>query len=70
MKTIAILVTVLAGAIGLKLTFFTAPTAEADSLPIKGASVDISQTHQSIKNLPVQEFHDMTFVFPVLPGGD
>jgi hypothetical protein len=69
-KNIAILVAVLLGGIGVKLIFLTAPTAEADSLPVQAVSMDISQTHQSIKSLPVQKFHDMTLVFPVFPDGD
>ena len=70
MKNIAILLTVLLGAIGVKLIFFAAPTAEADSLAIKGLSVEVSQRQQSIKNLPVEKFHDMTFVFPVFSDGN
>ena len=52
--------------VGLKLIFFAAPTAEADSRPIKSARVDISQIHQNIKSLPVQKSHDMSLVFPVI----
>jgi hypothetical protein len=50
--------------VGLKVIFFAAPTAEADSRPIKSAGVDISQIHQNIKSLPVQKIHDMSLVFP------
>jgi hypothetical protein len=49
---------------GVKLAFITAPTAEADSLSIKSMGVDVFQLHQNVRNLPVQKFHDMTFVFP------
>jgi hypothetical protein len=70
MKTIAILVAVLLGAISVKLILLTAPTAEADSLSIKGVSVNMSQMDQISGNLPVQKFHDMTLVFPVLPDGE
>jgi hypothetical protein len=51
-------------AVGVKLIFFPAPTAEAESLSIKSVGVDVSQLHQNAKNLPVQKFHDMSFVFP------
>ena len=37
---------ILVGA-GVKLIFFTAPTAEADPLAIKSAGVDVSQLHQT-----------------------
>ena len=64
---IAVVAVILVG-VGVKLIFFTAPTAaEADSLPIKSVGVDASQLHQNVKNLPVHKFHDMSFVFS---GGD
>jgi translation elongation factor EF-1beta len=47
---------------GLKLIFFSAPTAEADVGSVKSASMDISEI-QNIKNLPVENFYDMTLVF-------
>ena len=52
----------------VKLTFFAAPIAEADARSIESGSVDVFQIHQSIKNLPVQEIHDMSFVFPSPPA--
>jgi hypothetical protein len=70
MKNVAISVAVLLGAIGVRVILLTAPTAEADPLPIKSVSVDISQMHQITRNLSVQKFHDMTLVFPVFPDGD
>ncbi len=51
--------------VGLKVTSFSTVTTEADSRSKR--SVHVSQTQQ---NLPVEEFHDMTFVFPVRPGGN
>jgi len=60
---IAVVAVILVG-VGVKLIFFTAPTAEADSLSIKSVGVDVSQLHQNVKNLPVQKFHDMSLVFP------
>jgi hypothetical protein len=63
---IAVVAAILVG-VGVKLIFFTAPTAEADPLSIKSVGVDVSQLHQNAKNLPVQTFHDMSLVFP---GGD
>jgi hypothetical protein len=59
---IAIVAVILVG-VGVKLTFFAAPTAEAESLFVKSVSLDISQMHQNTKNLPVQKLHDMSFVF-------
>jgi hypothetical protein len=59
---IAVVAVILVG-VGVKLIFFTAPTAEADPLSLKSVGVDVSQLHQNVKNLPVQKFHDMSFVF-------
>jgi hypothetical protein len=59
---IAVVAVILVG-VGVKLSFFTAPTAEADSLSIKSVGVDVSHLHQNVKNLPVQKFHDMSLVF-------
>jgi hypothetical protein len=50
---------------GVKLPFFAAPIAEADSRFSNGIGADVVQMHQNSKNAPAQEFHDMTFVFPV-----
>jgi hypothetical protein len=63
-------VAVILVAIGVTLPFSAAPIAEADSPSAKTVSVDVSPMHQNIENLPVEEFHDMTFVFPVVGGGD
>ena len=52
----------------VKLTFFAAPIAEADARSIESGSVDVFQIHQSIKKLPVQKIHDMSFVFPSPPA--
>ncbi len=60
---IAVVAVILVG-VGVKLIFFTAPTAEADPLSIKSVGVDVSQLHQNVKNLPVQKLHDMSLVFP------
>jgi ethanolamine ammonia-lyase large subunit len=49
--------------VGLKLIFFSAPTAEAVSLSNKSVGVDVALLHQNVKNLPVEEFHDMSLVF-------
>jgi hypothetical protein len=46
--------------LGLKLTFFAAPPAEA---VVARVSMDVFQMHQNAKNLPTQKIHDMTFVF-------
>jgi type IV secretory pathway protease TraF len=55
--------TVIAVGFGLKLTFFSAPIAAADVGSTKSVSMDISEMHHKIKNLPVENFDDMTFVF-------
>jgi hypothetical protein len=52
MKSVAILMAVLVGGIGVELIFFTAPTAEADSLSIKNVSVDVSHIHQNASSVP------------------
>jgi len=59
---IAIVAAILVG-FGLKLIFFSAPIAEADAGSFKGVSMNISESHQNLKNLPVEKLHDMTFVF-------
>jgi hypothetical protein len=48
---------------GLKLLFFSAPTAEAELRSVRSGGMDISQMHQNKRNLPEQKIHDMTFVF-------
>ncbi len=58
---IAVVAVVLVG-LGVKLIFFTPQTAEAVSLSIKSVGVNVSQLHQSVKNLPVETFHDMSLV--------
>ena len=63
---IAVVAVILVG-VGMKLIFFTAPTAEADPLFIKSVGVDVSQLHQNVRNLPVQKLHDMSLV---LSDGD
>ncbi len=59
---IAIVAAILVG-FGLKLTFFSAPIDVAHAGFVKTVSMDISEMQQSIKNLPVEKFQDMTFVF-------
>ena len=59
---IAAVAVVLAGA-GMKLTFFSTSNAEADWPSSKNVGLDVSQLHQNVKNLPMQKFHDMSFVF-------
>ena len=50
--------------VGAKLTFFAVPIAEADARSIESGSVDVFQIHQAVGKLPVQNVHDMSFVFP------
>jgi len=61
---IAAVAVILVG-LGVKLVFFSEPTADAKLLSVKSMSMDISELHRNtnIKNLPVQKIHDMTFVF-------
>jgi hypothetical protein len=54
---IAIAAIILTG-FGVKVFFFT-PSAVAE---VHGVSMNISRMHEN-KNLPAQNFHDMTFVF-------
>ncbi len=53
--------------VGVKLTFLAVPIAAADARSTVSGSVDVFQIHQSITQLPVQEIHDMSFVFPSPP---
>ena len=46
---------------GVKLLFFSAPTAEADASGVKSSSMNVLQIHS--KGLPVQKVSDMSFVF-------
>ncbi|NOJ38409.1 hypothetical protein [Bradyrhizobium australiense] len=61
---IAVVTLILVG-VGVKLTFFSSPIAAADAGSTKSASIDVAGIHREIKDLPVESFHDMTFVFPV-----
>jgi hypothetical protein len=54
---VALVAAILVG-FAVKLFFFPAQRAEAESRP----SLDISRMHIG-KNLPVQSLHDMSFVF-------
>ena len=60
---IAIVAVILVG-FGLKLIFFSAPIAEADVVgSIRSVRIEISELHQNSGNLPLETFHDMSFVF-------
>ena len=59
---IAVVAVILVG-IGVKPIVFSVPTAEADSLASKNVGLDVSRLHENVKNLPVQELHDMSVVF-------
>jgi Bacterial regulatory helix-turn-helix protein, lysR family len=59
---IAVVTVILVG-FGLKLTLFSGPIAAADVGSAKRVGIDVSEMHQNIKNLPVEKFNDMTFVF-------
>jgi len=47
-----------------RLTFFAVPIAQADARSIASGSVDVFQIHQTVGKLPLQNVHDMSFVFP------
>ena len=53
--------------VGVKLAFLAIPIAAADARSTGGGSMDAFQINQSITKLPVQEIHDMSFVFPSPP---
>jgi hypothetical protein len=59
---IAIVAAILVG-FGLTLIISSGPIAIADAGTVKRGSMDISEIQQSVKNLPVEHFNDMTFVF-------
>ena len=59
---IAVVAIVLIG-LGLKLTFFSAPPAEADARSVESLHMDVSQLQRNIENLPEHKMNDMTFVF-------
>ncbi|MEH2537955.1 MULTISPECIES: hypothetical protein [unclassified Bradyrhizobium] len=61
---VAVATLILVG-VGVKLTFFSVPMAAADVRSTKSASIDVPEIHRKIKDLPVENFYDMTFVFPV-----
>jgi hypothetical protein len=56
-------VTALAVGFGVKLFFFSGPSAEANVDPVKSASMEISKMQANAK-LPTETIYDMTFVFP------
>jgi ABC-type phosphate transport system auxiliary subunit len=58
---ISVIVIVLV-AFGVKLFFWSAPTAEADTPSVESIRIDVSQMYKNA-DLPEQEIHDMTFVF-------
>ncbi|MGB7701989.1 MAG: hypothetical protein WBL91_10195 [Pseudolabrys sp.] len=57
---IAVTAAILLG-FGVKLFFFPAPIAEADTSGVKSSSMNVLQMHS--KGLPVQKVSDMSFVF-------
>jgi len=59
---IALIAVILIG-VGVKLIFFSAPTAEASLLSVKSVRMDVSEVQRNTKNLPVQKIDDMTFIF-------
>ena len=47
---------------GVKLFFFPAPSAEANTKIGRNVGIDVSEMHKNL-NLSEQKLHDMTFVF-------
>ena len=66
-RHIVVAVLILLG-LSVNITSFTVLAAEAASRSKRSVSLDVSQMHRDAKNLSVEEFHDMTFVFPVFPA--
>jgi hypothetical protein len=58
---VAVLAVILVG-FGMKLYFFSTPTAEADESSVKASGMEVLKMHENIK-LPTQKINDMTFVF-------
>jgi hypothetical protein len=58
---IAIVAPILVG-LGVKLIFFPAPIVEGDVRSVE--SMDVSEMQRNVRDLPVEQYHDMTFVFP------
>jgi hypothetical protein len=56
-------VTFLLIVVSVKLFFLSGLIAAADVGANRSASVDLSEMHHKLKNLPVEKIHDMTFVF-------
>ena len=59
---IAVVAAILVG-VGLKLIFFTAPTAESVSIPIKSVGVNVSQLHQNSNDLPAENVRGVPLTF-------
>ena len=57
------IVSAIVAVFGLTLIFLSAPINVADASVVQRGSVDISEMQRTIKNLPVEKVHDMTFVF-------
>ena len=49
--------------VGAKLFFSSGPIAAAGAGSTRSVSAEISEMLHTIKNLPVEKVHDMTFVF-------
>jgi hypothetical protein len=50
-------------AFGLKLSFFSAPSAEADTRSIENIRMDVFDMQRNVHTLPVEKSYDMTFVY-------
>lgn len=61
-QAIAVVAVILVG-FGLKLISFPSPIAASDVDSTNRVRIDVSEMRQKVGNLPVENFHDMTFVF-------
>jgi hypothetical protein len=59
---IAVVVVFLVG-LGLKLSLFSAPSAEAETGSIENFRVDVFNMQRNVQTLPVEKSYDMTFVY-------
>jgi hypothetical protein len=57
---VAVVAAILVG-FGLKLSLFSAPSAEADTF--ESLRMDVFDIQRNVQTLPVEKFNDMTFVY-------
>jgi hypothetical protein len=67
-KYVILIPTVLIVGFGVKLMFFSGPTAVAKVNAVQSSSTDVPKMHVDktrppYRELPIEKIHDMTFVF-------